>query len=162
MSNFYIINSVINDYICINTHIDNEPDLEPIKTILRKRENKSLLKEESKMSIQFIKHLSELNIKNIFKEIKKIYWIRVDDNKSNSIKLSFIDNEMDNEKDNEKDKSISNDSNTIIETVYKECIDDYNYRIILELKNNLFLYIKGIYNKKEESKIIIHISYYCI
>jgi hypothetical protein len=174
MSNFYINNSIINDYICINTDMDNEPDLEPIKTILRKRKNKSLLKEESEMTIQFMKHLSnlnieeitikktsdvkqsiELNLKNIFKEINKIYWIRIDDNKYNSIKLSFIDKE---EMDNEKDKSISNNSNTIIETIYKESIDNYNYRIILELKNNLFLYIKGIYNKKEESKIIIYIS----
>jgi hypothetical protein len=189
MSNFYLkkINiplikdiSFLNNSISINVDIDNEPDLEPIKSILRKRKNKSILedksslKEEYKMINRFIEYLSTLNIDNILikktsdikesielnlkkfsLQIKRIYWVHIDDNKYNNIKLSFIENE-----ENE-----STYLNTLIETNYKESIDDYNYRIILELKNNLFLYIKGIYNatsfnKKEESrdKIIICVS----
>jgi hypothetical protein len=166
--------SFLNNSISINVDIDNEPDLEPIKSILRKRKNKSILKEEYKMINNFIKHLSGLNIDNILikktsdikesielnlkkfsLQIKRIYWVHIDDNKYNNIKLSFIENE-----ENE-----STYLKTLIETNYKESIDDYNYRIILELKNNLFLYIKGIYNttsfnKKEESrdKIIICVS----
>jgi hypothetical protein len=102
-----------------------------------------------------IKESIELNLKKFSLQIKRIYWVHIDDNKYNNIKLSFIENE-----ENE-----STYLNTLIETNYKESIDDYNYRIILELKNNLFLYIKGIYNatsfnKKEESrdKIIICVS----
>jgi hypothetical protein len=189
MSNFYLkkINiplikdiSFLNNSISINVDIDNEPDLEPIKSILRKRKNKSILedksslKEEYKMINRFIEYLSTLNIDNILikktsdikesielnlkkfsLQIKRIYWVHIDDNKYNNIKLSFIENE-----ENE-----STYLNTLIETNYKESIDDYNYRIILELKNNLFLYIKGIYNatsfnKNEESrdKIIICVS----
>jgi len=189
MSNFYhkkinipLIKNIsfLNNSISINVDIDNEPDLDPIKLILRKRKNKSISKEEYKMINKFIEYLStlnidnilikktsdvkesiELNLKNIFSlkksslQIKRIYWVHIDDNKYNNIKLSFIENE----------KNKSTYVNTLIETNYKESIDDYNYRIILELKNNLFLYIKGIYNprsvnKEEESrdKIIICVS----
>ena len=164
--------SFLNNSISINVDIDNEPDLEPIKSILRKRKNKSILKEEYKMINKFIKHLStldinnilvkkttdvkdsiEFNLKNIFNldtlQIKKIYWVHIDDNKQNSIKLSFMDKE--------------DNLNTLIETNYNESIDDYNYRMILELHNNLFLYIKDKYNfcSKEKSKdtsVIICIS----
>jgi len=180
MSNFYLKrmnpllknNYILNNSITINVDIDNEPDLEPIKSILRKRKNKSILKEEYKMINKFIKHLStldinnilvkkttdvkdsiEFNLKNIFNldtlQIKKIYWVHIDDNKQNSIKLSFMDKE--------------DNLNTLIETNYNESIDDYNYRMILELHNNLFLYIKDKYNfcSKEKSKdtsVIICIS----
>ena len=56
-----------------------------------------------------------------------------------------------------------NHLNTLIKTNYNECIDNYNYRIILELKNNLFLYIKGKYNfsleeKSKDTSVIICIS----
>ena len=189
MSNFYhkkinipLIKNIsfLNNSISINVDIDNEPDLDPIKLILRKRKNKSISKEEYKMINKFIEYLStlnidnilikktsdikesiELNLKNVFSlkksslQIKRIYWVHIDDNKYNNIKLSFIENE----------ENKSSYLNTLIETNYKESIDDYNYRIILELKNNLFLYIKGVYNtnslnKKEESrdKIIICVS----
>lgn len=172
MSNFYLKrmnpllknNYILNNSITINVDIDNEPDLDPIKSILRKRKNKSILKEEYKMINKFIKHLStldinnillkktsdvkettELNLKNIFNldnlQIKKIYWVHIDDNKQNSIKLSLMNNEEN-----------CNNLNTLIETNYNESIDDYNYRIILELKNNLFLYIKGKYNFSLEEK----------
>ena len=185
MSNFYLNkrnpllenNYVLNNSTTINVDIDNEPDLEPIKTILRKRKNKSILKEEYKMIDKFIKHLSildinnilvkrtsdvkesiEFNLKNIFNldksslQIKKIYWVHIDDNKHNTIKLSFMDNQQN-----------CNHLNTLIETNYNECIDNYNYRIILELKNNLFLYIKGKYNfsleeKSKDTSVIICIS----
>jgi len=78
MSNFYhkkinipLIKNIsfLNNSISINVDIDNEPDLDPIKLILRKRKNKSISKEEYKMINKFIEYLSTLNIDNIL--IKK-------------------------------------------------------------------------------------------
>ena len=40
-----------------------------------------------------IKESIELNLKKFSLQIKRIYWVHIDDNKYNNIKLSFIENE---------------------------------------------------------------------